>query len=48
MLARETLHFREQVAHVFRMLALLAGRHVPDRLGQRERRFGERVVDIRD
>ena len=46
MLARDALHFRQHVAHMLGMLAVLAARDVLHRLGQRERGFIERFADV--
>src|ERR1700733_146452 len=43
---REALHLGEHIAHVFRVLAMLAGRDVLHRFWQRERGFVERGVHV--
>src|ERR1700751_1105840 len=45
-LAREALHFGQHEAHVLRVLAMLAGRDVLDRLGELERGLVERGLDV--
>src|ERR1700691_6065318 len=45
-LPREALHLGEHIAHVFRVLAMLAGRDVLHRFWQRERGFVERGVHV--